>query len=64
MFLQAEMKTVSVLISWEASKQVRKYILNASHAHHMQPSPTQFIVKAETSSFGLIRGRNVCAETS
>ena len=24
---------MSVLINWEASKQVRKYILNASHMH-------------------------------
>ena len=49
------MKTVSVMLSWEASKQVRKYILNASQMH---AAPPQFIVMVETSTFGIIRGQN------
>ena len=42
MYLQAEMKTVLVLISLIASKQVRKYTLNASHIVHAcsRPPPT------------------------
>ena len=53
------MKTVSVMLSWEASKQVRKYILNASQMHAAPPPPPpQFIVMVETSTFGIIRGQN------
>ena len=39
MYLQAEMKTVLVLISLIVSKSVRKYILNASHIVHAWSCP-------------------------